>query len=32
LYKDVDYKLADGIVTVYLHDLHAYAHTQDDKA
>lgn len=32
VYKNVEYKLADGIVTVALHDVHAYAHTQDDKA
>ena len=32
VYKNVDYKLADGIVTVSLHDVHAFAQTQDDRA
>ncbi len=32
VYKNVEYKLADGIVTVALHDVHSYAHTQDDQS
>lgn len=32
VYKNVEYKLADGIVTVSLHDVHSYGHTQDDRA